>query len=86
MPRISEFYGIVIYMYSSEHGPPHFHSRYAGVDMPVEIATGKVIEGALPGRIQRLVRKWAYAHRDELYDNWTRARNKEALKQIAPMR
>jgi hypothetical protein len=25
MPRISEFFGIAIYMYYRDHAPPHFH-------------------------------------------------------------
>ena len=28
MPRISEFYGIAIYMYYQDHGPPHVHAIY----------------------------------------------------------
>src|SRR3954447_25448057 len=28
VPRISEFYGIVIEMYYADHPPPHFHARY----------------------------------------------------------
>ena len=30
MPRVSEFYGIVIRMYHDDHLPPHFHAEYAG--------------------------------------------------------
>ena len=30
VPRISEFYGIVIAMYYREHGVPHVHATYAG--------------------------------------------------------
>src|SRR4051794_8387082 len=30
LPRISEFYGIVVEMYFADHAPPHFHARYAG--------------------------------------------------------
>jgi Domain of unknown function (DUF4160) len=29
MPRLSEFYGIAIYMYFADHNPPHFHAIYA---------------------------------------------------------
>ncbi|MHC4473302.1 MAG: DUF4160 domain-containing protein, partial [Planctomycetota bacterium] len=29
MPRISEFFGIAVYMYFDDHSPPHFHARYA---------------------------------------------------------
>jgi len=25
MPRLSAFYGLVIYMYWNDHAPPHFH-------------------------------------------------------------
>lgn len=28
MPRLSEFYGIVIAMYWKDHQPPHFHAFY----------------------------------------------------------
>ena len=28
MPVISDFLGIVIYMYFNEHNPPHFHAKY----------------------------------------------------------
>ena len=28
MPEISRFYVIIIYMYMSEHNPPHFHVWY----------------------------------------------------------
>jgi len=30
VPKISEFYGVVIRMYYGEHNPPHFHADYAG--------------------------------------------------------
>jgi hypothetical protein len=33
MPRISEFFGILIYMYwfdNQQHKLPHLHARYAG--------------------------------------------------------
>ena len=29
MPRVSEFFGIAIYMYYNDHMPPHFHAEYA---------------------------------------------------------
>ena len=28
MPEISNFYGIIIYMYIDDHNPPHFHVIY----------------------------------------------------------
>lgn len=85
MPRISEFYGILIYMYFSDHAPPHFHAIYAQFDAEVEIATGKILAGSLSIRAQSLVREWAGQHRNELKENWIRARGHQPLKQIPPL-
>lgn len=85
MPRVSEFYGIAIYMYWSEHGVPHFHARYAGRRASVSIESGSIIDGDLPRRIRRLVRQWAGEHHDELNANWIRAREGKGLKPIAPL-
>ena len=85
MPRISEFYGIVITMYYAEHGLPHFHALYAGEDASVAIATLEVLAGSLPDRALRLVREWATLHRDELEADWERARTGQPLERIAPL-
>jgi len=37
MPEISRFLGIVIGMFYSEHGTPHFHAAYGGYEISVEI-------------------------------------------------
>jgi hypothetical protein len=50
VPRISEFYGIVIEMYYSDHPPPHFHARYAGDEATIVISSGELLAGSLPGR------------------------------------
>jgi hypothetical protein len=42
VPEISRFFGIVIAMYHDEHLPPHFHARYAGKEIQVGIADGRV--------------------------------------------
>jgi len=86
VPRISEFYGIVITMYPGDHPPPHFHARYGGVNAKISIATGEVVVGLLPKRIPRLVREWAIEHRLELEANWDRVRNSELPEPIAPLR
>ena len=49
MPEISSFYGIVIYMYMSEHNPPHFHVKYQDYEAIITIKDG-VITGSLPRR------------------------------------
>ena len=89
MPRISSFYGIVIWMYHDEihhRGRPHFHATYGDDEASIDLADFSVIAGGLPNRAKRLVRAWARAHQDELVDNWERARRHEPLERIDPLR
>lgn len=85
MPRISEFYGIVIAMYWTDHPPPHFHAYYGEHDAQVDIATGEVMGGELPRRALRLVKEWTELHRRELLENWGKARNDLPLDRIEPL-
>jgi hypothetical protein len=85
MPRISQFYGIAVYMYYRDHAPPHFHAIYGEYDAEVEIATGQVIQGELPRRATTLVSEWAQVHRDELKENWDLARAAQPLNPIQPL-
>lgn len=86
MPRISEFFGIVIEMYYGDHPPPHFHARYGGDSAKIAIETGEVIAGSLPSRALRLVREWVEEHRAELATNWERAARNEKPEPIDPLR
>jgi hypothetical protein len=89
MPRISAFYGIVIWMYHDEShhlGRPHFHAMYGGDEASIDIESLAIIAGDLPPRAERLVAEWARAHRDELRDNWDRARHHQPLQKIEPLR
>jgi Domain of unknown function (DUF4160) len=85
VPQISRFYGIVITMYYDDHGGPHFHARYAEHNAKIAIKSGAVLRGLLPQRALRLVREWAGIHRDELEENWLRARSDESLMKIEPL-
>ena len=42
VPVISRFFGIVVFMYWKDHAPPHFHAKYGGDEIVVEIRTGEV--------------------------------------------
>ena len=85
VPQISEFYGIVIAMYYSEHGVPHFHAMYSGQAASIAIEAGEVIAGALPDRALRLIREWTTLHQAELALNWQRARDQQPLDPIPPL-
>ena len=73
-------------MYPDDHAPPHFHVRYGGFDVSVEIRTLAVTGGRLPAAVARRVRRWAALHRDELLDDWNRAQAKRPLLPIEPLR
>jgi len=85
LPRISEFYGILIYMYFSDHAPPHFHAMYGRFEAEILIETGTTLKGRLPRRAAALVREWTHSYRAELEDNWRRARDHEALHRVPPL-
>lgn len=85
MPRISAFYGIVIAMYHSEHGVPHFHAVHAEHHAVIAITDARCVSGSLPLNSMRLVRRWAAEHQAELEANWERARRGLPLDPIAPL-
>ena len=85
MPRVSEFFGIVIYLYHNDHNPPHFHAEYAGNEATFTITTLDLLAGELPRRARALVLEWASLHRMELLDNWERARRGAPPEKIEPL-
>src|SRR5437016_6038974 len=73
MPEISRFLGIVIHMYYRDHPPSHFHAEYAEHEISVDIASGAVT-GEFPGRALNAILEWYGLHKDELAEDWQRAR------------
>jgi len=85
VPRVCEFYGIVIWLYYDEHPPPHFHATYGEHAASLSIDSGEVLAGELPRRALRLVAEWAELHRDELAAMWARAAARQPLGRIDPL-
>lgn len=86
MPRISNFYGIVIWMYFNEHNPPHFHATYGEYEMLIQIKDLSVYAGSLPSRAFGLVMEWALIHKNELMQNWKLLEQELAPKKIEPLK
>jgi len=84
VPRISEFYGIVIYMYYDDHEPPHFHASYGGEEAMFDLK-GNLIKGTLPKRALALIREWAMENQSLIVENWNLARDYQPLKWIKPL-
>ena len=85
MPVVSDFLGIVIFMYFNEHNPPHFHAKYNEFRAEILIETLSVKEGKLPPRILGLVTEWAELHKEELMDNWNSLKKTGEHKKIKPL-
>jgi hypothetical protein len=84
VPTISRFYGIVVFINYNDHAPPHFHARYQGQEVTVELATG-IVRGEMPRRALQMIFDWYALHEQELMNNWTRAQAREPLEQITPL-
>lgn len=85
MPEISRFFGIVVLLWPNDHAPPHFHARYAGREVAVDIRTLRVLGGGLPPRAMGLLVEWATLHRRELLAAWDSVRRGVAPGRIAPL-
>ncbi|WP_420454505.1 DUF4160 domain-containing protein [Rubrivirga sp.] len=89
MPRLSEFFGIAVYLYWSEtgrHNAPHFHAQYGGDEAVFSIPDAEILAGTLPRRQVRLVQAWAELRTHELEQAWARAVNNEPPGTIPPLK
>ena len=85
MPRLSEFYGIVIFMYVADHNPPHFHAIYGEHEALIAIDDGSVLGGWLPRTAARLVELWRTERQLELIAKWDLAQVPAPLGTIEPL-
>lgn len=72
MPIISQFYGIVIYLYKEiggHHNEPHIHIKYNEYEMSMTLK-GKVIAGKLPRKQKKLLEAWIEIHKEDLIATW----------------
>jgi hypothetical protein len=72
-------------MYYNDHSPPHFHAKYSGSEASFAIETLEQMEGQLHQRARAMVLEWASLHRNELWENWERAREGLPLEEIDPL-
>ena len=84
MPVISSFYGIIIRMNWNEHNPPHLHADYQNYKAVFNF-DGKLTDGEMSTRHQKLIVAWIEIHQDELIANWSLMREGDYFK-IDPLR
>ncbi|MBR0197883.1 MAG: DUF4160 domain-containing protein [Kiritimatiellae bacterium] len=79
MPHVSDFYGVIIWMYwdekTSKHHLPHIHAEYFGHEAVVSIPEGEVLDAdpAFPQKKIRMVQTWIDIHAEELMADWSLA-------------
>ena len=72
MPLISQFYGILIYLYKEiggHHNQPHIHIKYNEYEMSMTI-DGRILDGNIPNKQKKIVEAWRIVHEDELKAAW----------------
>lgn len=72
MPLISQFYGILVYLYKElggHHNRPHIHIKYNEYEASF-LFDGSIINGNLPQKQLKLVQAWIEIHSDELFAAW----------------
>lgn len=72
MPVISQFYGILIYLYKEiggHHNKPHIHAKYNEYELSIDF-TGKSLNGFFPVKQRKLLEAWIEIHKDELNAAW----------------
>ena len=72
MPLISQFYGILIYLYKEiggHHNEPHIHIKYNEYEMSMTI-DGKILDGNIPNKQKKIIEAWRVVHEDELRAAW----------------
>ncbi|MDG5813942.1 DUF4160 domain-containing protein [Chitinispirillales bacterium ANBcel5] len=84
MPVISRFFGIIVYMYWRDHSPPHFHAKYGGQEVIVDIITGDV-KGTLSKTAIALIQEWRVKHIQDLLEDWNLAEQKKQMREIPPL-
>jgi len=86
MPRVSAFFGVVLYMYWNERDHPvaHFHAYHSGRRASVSV-DGDVLAGSLDAPGSPACPGMANPRSEEILANWERARKNEPLLSIAPL-
>lgn len=72
-------------MYYNDHAPPHFHARYGGYEIRVDIQSGEIMSGSFPQAARKHVLEWLDLHRPELMEDWELAKERKPLEEIEPL-
>jgi len=86
MPRISEFFGLIVYMYwkdTKKHKLPHFHVRYTGLEIVYDLQGNRL--AGRQSKADKLIKEWCEERQDELEYAWSCAVEGKEVPWIAPL-
>lgn len=87
MPIVSQFYGIIVMMFSEKgerHHSPHIHVDYAEYSCVFDFE-GNIIRGKIPRKQEKLVQAWMEIHKEELEQLWELAKQQKEIFKIKPL-
>ena len=89
MPIISQFYGIIISMYTNElntkHHKPHIHIRYNNLKAVYDFECN-ILAGDIPYKQRKLVEAWIIIHKEELIELWDLLQEGKEYFKISPLK
>jgi hypothetical protein len=74
VPQVASFAGIIIWLYSAEHGIPHVHVQYGEHWGVVALDSLALLEGYVPAKKLAAACEWIGDNRAMLHATWI-ARN-----------
>jgi len=72
-------------MFYDDHNPPHFHARYGGEKVVINIKDLRILEGGLSPRALGLTIEWAVLHKKELLKDWELTAQNKTPGKIEPL-
>lgn len=70
--RVGDSKGVVFHVRTNEgnHVLPHIHAAYGEYNISIEIATGRILEGNLPRKKEKIATTWVVDHKEKLLTDW----------------
>ena len=70
--RVRKKKGVVFHVRTNEgnHVLPHIHAAYGEYNISIEIETGRILEGNLPRKKEKMATAWVVEHKEKLLTDW----------------
>ena len=70
--RVGEINGLSFEVRSREqnHSVPHVHASYGEYSVSIAIEDGRILEGNLPPKREKMASEWVRKHKEKLLSDW----------------